>query len=139
MRINKLACFASVVATIGLLAVAAVPARAAPVPSSTASLKTAIASPVTQARWVVRRWGWRGPGRYYWRGPGWYWGGAAAGAVIGGAIASRAYRGPVYYGPPAYNAPGYNDWLAYCSSRYRSFDPATGTFMGYDGHRHYCR
>lgn len=36
-------------------------------------------------------------------------------------------------------APGSPDWNAYCASKYRSFDPATGTFMGYDGRRHYCR
>jgi hypothetical protein len=27
----------------------------------------------------------------------------------------------------------------YCTRRYRSYDPATGTFMGYDGRRHLCR
>jgi hypothetical protein len=94
---------------------------------------------VTQARWWGwgPRWGWRGRG-WYWRGGRWVWGGVAAGAVVGGAIASHAYRypGPAYYGPPGR---GYDDWLAYCSSRYRSFDPRTGTYIGYDGHRHPCR
>lgn len=28
---------------------------------------------------------------------------------------------------------------AYCSQRYRSYDPASGTFLGYDGRRHVCR
>jgi hypothetical protein len=27
---------------------------------------------------------------------------------------------------------------AYCSSRFRSYDPASGTYMGYDGKRHSC-
>jgi hypothetical protein len=27
----------------------------------------------------------------------------------------------------------------YCASRYRSYDPASGTFLGYDGRRHVCR
>jgi hypothetical protein len=27
---------------------------------------------------------------------------------------------------------------SYCAQRYRSYDPATGTFMGYDGQRHPC-
>jgi len=31
------------------------------------------------------------------------------------------------------------DWIASCSRRYRSFDPESGTYLGYDGHRHYCR
>jgi hypothetical protein len=50
------------------------------------------------------------------------------------------------YGPPdtgAAYAPGPGsgdtDWVAYCSAKYRSFDPSTGTFMGYDGLRHECR
>jgi hypothetical protein len=28
---------------------------------------------------------------------------------------------------------------ARCAARYRSYDPATDTFMGYDGERRYCR
>jgi hypothetical protein len=34
------------------------------------------------------------------------------------------------------NDPG---WIAYCARQYRSFDPYTGTYLGYDGLRHYCR
>ena len=30
------------------------------------------------------------------------------------------------------------DWVASCRARYRSFDPASGTYLGYDGYRHYC-
>lgn len=30
-------------------------------------------------------------------------------------------------------------WLDYCRSRYRSFDERSGTFMGYDGVRHFCQ
>jgi len=26
-----------------------------------------------------------------------------------------------------------------CAARYRSFDPATGTYLGFDGNRHPCR
>jgi Ni/Co efflux regulator RcnB len=29
--------------------------------------------------------------------------------------------------------------VAVCQSRYRSYDPATNTFMGHDGYRHECR
>src|SRR4051794_40602467 len=52
--------------------------------------------------------------------------GLAAGALIGGAIASQQYAPP----PPPYAvAPsGDADWIAYCSQRYRSFDPASGTY-----------
>ena len=88
---------------------------------------------------------------------GWYGGGAgagfAAGALIGGAIAgSRGYGYGAYgYAPYGYSgyAPGYYDdgYVAvapggggdgYCMQRYRSYDPASGTFLGYDGLRHPC-
>ena len=29
-------------------------------------------------------------------------------------------------------------WMRYCSQRYRSFDPGTGTFIGNDGDEHFC-
>jgi hypothetical protein len=73
---------------------------------------------------------------------GWYPGaiaGLATGAIAGGAIASEEaaplYAVPVY--PAVPSADPYR--LAYCSQRYRSFDPATGTYLGYDGARHVCQ
>lgn len=35
--------------------------------------------------------------------------------------------------------PWTRSWMRYCSQRYRSFDPSTGTFIGYDGREHFCR
>lgn len=29
-------------------------------------------------------------------------------------------------------------WYEYCSGRYRTFNPKTGTYVGYDGQRHFC-
>lgn len=29
-------------------------------------------------------------------------------------------------------------WFDYCSDRYRSFNPRTGTYRGYDGRDHFC-
>ena len=104
---------------------------------------------------------WRGRG---WSGRGWGWGGAAAGlaagAIVGGAIAAtQPWYGygyaPGYYGyaPGGYYgyAPGYSNDpaysygypagggdVAYCQQRYRSYDPASGTYLGYDGLRHPC-
>jgi len=48
---------------------------------------------------------------------------------------------PGYYRPPP--GPGYvqappGDAVAYCMQRYRSYDPASGTFMGNDGIRRPC-
>ena len=74
------------------------------------------------------------------------------GLIIGGLVAApQYYEGPYpyyypyyypghyaprYVGPIGYGAPG---WEAYCFSRYRSFDPISGTYLGYDGMRRYCR
>jgi hypothetical protein len=116
----------------------AAPANAAPI-ASPLMLKNAVA-PATET--VQYRRGWRG-GRY---------GGAAvglgiAGALIGGAIvgATQPYGygygyGPGYYGP-VYVAPAPyvgGDAVSYCAQRFRSYDPYSGTYVGYDGLRHPC-
>jgi BA14K-like protein len=45
------------------------------------------------------------------------------------------YRsGPSY----TYESSGGGDDVAYCKQRFRSYDPASGTYMGYDGQRHPC-
>jgi hypothetical protein len=53
--------------------------------------------------------------------------GLAAGAIIAGAASAP---------PPAVRDQA---WIDYCFSKYRSFDPASGTYLGYDGLRHYCQ
>ena len=65
----------------------------------------------------------------------------AAGAIIGGIIAGQG--GPYYYcNPGYYPAPGYyaapGGTVGYCMSRFKSYDPASGTYLGYDGFRHPC-
>lgn len=30
------------------------------------------------------------------------------------------------------------EWYEYCDARYRSFNPRTGTYTGYDGYEHFC-
>lgn len=82
------------------------------------------------------------------RGSAWGAGllGFGVGAIVGSALTPRevyvvppppppAYYGPVSYGPPPWSP----DWYAYCSSRYRSFNPRTGYFMGYDGMPRFCQ
>lgn len=51
-------------------------------------------------------------------------GGLAAGAWIGGAIASQS-------------APS-NAQAASCAQRFKSYEPRSGTYLGYDGNRHAC-
>jgi len=75
--------------------------------------------------------------------------GGGAGAVAGAASHSakwqRAYEhaykdcmgsGVSYGGSPE---PWTEEWYAYCSAKYRSFDPADGTFQPYNGPRRRCR
>lgn len=92
--------------------------------------------------------------------------GIAAAAIIGGIVASQNRRhydyGPRYYAPPpprpyayapppppsyAYApAPSYGyapqpwtpEWYDYCSRKWRSFDPRSGTYQPYNGPRQLC-
>jgi hypothetical protein len=57
---------------------------------------------------------------------------------LGSALAAPRYYYDdpgYYYGPEVYAGPG-PDAEAYCEQRYRSYDPASGTYLGYDGLRH---
>lgn len=72
--------------------------------------------------------------------------GLGVGAIIGSALTPRTvYVAPpppprARYAPAAYGPqPWSPDWYSYCYSRYRSFNPNSGTFVGYDGYEHLCR
>jgi hypothetical protein len=117
---------AAVIASAAPL-LAAAPAAAAPV-HDPMHLRNAAPSMTETVQY--RRWGggrYYGGGRHYRRGYG--WGGAAAGlaagAIIGGAIASQ-------------NAARADSATEYCLQRFQSYDPASGTYLGYDGMRHPC-
>lgn len=136
---------------------AASTATAMPAASSLTSHSPATTSDVTQVRWrsvpVIGGGGGRGwyGGGHGWHGGGYYrrgWGGAgvgvgiASGLLLGSAIAagSSPYYyggGPGYYYEPA-PGPAYDDSVSYCMSRFKSYDPASGTYLGYDGLRHPC-
>jgi hypothetical protein len=112
------------------------------------ALKNAAPSSVESVRWGGRGYG---PGAF------------VAGAILGGALLAPRFYGPRYYGPgpyyygpgpyyvdPGYVDPGYadpgpygadptgGDPVAYCLQRFRSYDPRSGTYLGYDGYRHPC-
>lgn len=59
--------------------------------------------------------------------------GFAAGALLGGVLASQR---PYYYGGGPYAYGG--DAEQYCLARFKSYDPRSGTYLGYDGYRHPC-
>ena len=119
----------------------AAPAAAAPI-SSSVGLQNAVESPVQTVRGGWRGGGYRGGYRGY-RGYGFY-GGLGTGLIVGGALASPYYYGNPYgyapYGGYPYTAAPYagGDAVAYCSQRFRSYDPGSGTYLGYDGLRHPC-
>ena len=107
-----------------------------------------VAGPVVGGRTAWNGGGWRGGYRHHHHG---FFPGAVAGAVIGGAIADSYAYGPDYYGPDYYDDGYYDggaevavvpggggDSVAYCEQRFRSYDPASGTYLGYDGQRHPC-
>lgn len=106
----------------------------------TACTVVATAAPASAAPW-----GWH----HGWHGG---WGGAVAAGVIGGAVAAATsplwapgyydhYPGYAYepYGYTVAPGPmaGGND-TAYCEQRFRSYNPSTGTYLGFDGQYHPC-
>jgi hypothetical protein len=65
--------------------------------------------------------------------------GVLGGAIIGGMLANPYYYGPgPYYPEPGYVVPLPGNAVAYCMQRFRSYDPGSGTYLGYDGYRHPC-
>ncbi len=103
-------------------------ASAAPVPNALA-IENAAPTNIETVRW-------RGRG---WHGQGWYGGGAGVaagvlgGLIVGGMLAAPYYDRP-YYGPDYYGG----DAVGYCMRRFKSYDPRSGTYLGYDGYRHPC-
>jgi hypothetical protein len=72
--------------------------------------------------------------------------GLAAGAIVAGALTPHPVYPVAPYGVVPHRV--YPDRLvarysasdiAYCSRKYRSFDPVSFTYLGYDGRRHFCR
>ena len=43
-----------------------------------------------------------------------------------------------YYGGDYFDAPFDDSAVAYCMRRFKSYDPISGTYLGYDGYRHPC-
>jgi hypothetical protein len=150
MAVSKFLTATLGVSALGLAAIF-MPSQASAAPAGTglSSLGSSLGAVDSQHVQPVQ---WRGRGGYY-RGRGYGYrgygyrggnggavaagvlGGLALGAVIAGAAAAPP-PSPVAYAP-AYGGGG--DWLAYCSSKYRSFNPATGLYLGYDGQYHPCQ
>jgi hypothetical protein len=98
----------------------------------------------------------RGGGRYagggyrhgYGQGLG-FVGGLAVGSALG--YGYGGYYGDDYYADNGYYDGGYDSGPSYvvssgqngdsdyCAQRYKSYDPASGTYLGFDGLRHPCQ
>ena len=145
--LNSIQKFAATFAIATSLASVSSLAMAAPVTNGSA-IRSARPSTVETVRW-------------------WWWGAPAAafvaGGLVGGALAApyygygpyypgpyypgAYYPGPYYPGPgpyaaapaaaPAYAGAGEGGG-SYCAQRFRSYDPSSGTYLGYDGQRHPC-
>jgi len=118
----------------------------------TAGMALATAVPAS-AQWHGWHGGWHGG----WH-DGWGWPAATAAGIVGGALAAATspFWAPGYYdyypgyayGPYGYNtydyvpapavtvAPGGD--VAWCEAHYRSYNPATETYLGFDGRYHRC-
>jgi len=128
--------------TLAVMSTAPIPSVASAMPIADAvAVKSVIPTDIEQAYWRGRGWGGRGRG--------WGWGvgaGLLGGAIVGGLLAAPYYYGPdyPYYGPgpyypgPVYAGPPPGDAVAYCMQRFKSYDPRSGTYLGYDGLRHPC-
>jgi hypothetical protein len=88
----------------------------------------------------------RGGRRGFGRGFGF---GLAAGSALGYGYGGGYYDGDYAYNDGYYDGGYYDggspDYVvssssdsSYCAQRYRSYDPASGTYLGYDGLRHPC-
>jgi hypothetical protein len=143
------------VLTAAAIAAALIGYAAAPASAATASLggappalekQTASNIELVQSRnYKKRRWyynrGRHGPryryrhGHYNHHHDGWWysrpWWGYGSGIALGLTVPLGGYYGGGY----GYGGDGHVQW---CLNRYRSYDPRSDTFMGYDGYRHRC-
>lgn len=118
-----------------ILATTAVPAGASPLSSPQASPSKQAYPTESYAQYYYHH-GWGRPYYYHHYNDGAVAAGVAglaAGALVAGAIASQAQ--PAAPPPPGTVDPSI---AAYCARKYRSYDPATGTFLGRNGMRYVC-
>jgi len=95
-----------------------------PVPNALEALKTADAAP-RPARLQLAQYHHH---HHHHHHHGAFLPGFAIGAAIGGMMGAAAAPPPRYYGRSV-------EW---CMRHYRSYDPRSETYMGYDGYRHQC-
>ena len=72
-----------------------------------------------------------------WNNNNGFWPGDVAAGAVGtaGAVAGAPFRG--YRNDNSYA--NMDESSSYCAQRHRSYDPASGTYLGRDGRRHICQ
>lgn len=140
MRKHLTGALSAAVLATGVFAIAPAQAQVARAPAGLVGAQDGLAQVVQYRRGGYGRgYGYRGG---YRRGGGFGPGAAIAGGIIGlaagAAIAGAATAPPVYAPAPAYGGPDGGGEVEYCASRFQSYDPASGTYLGYDGLRHPC-
>jgi hypothetical protein len=65
-------------------------------------------------------------------------GSAGPGYAMGGPNARDTYYDYADQGPTFAGGPTDQGAIAWCQARFHSFDPETGTYLGFDGVRHSC-
>jgi hypothetical protein len=124
---------AGMAAAIAAGTLAAVPAEAgiaqAPAVLSGGGSGTSMVQDVAWKKYPHRWHGHHGGGNNNWVGP------LVGGMVLGGILAAPYYGGYGYAPAPRYR---YSNHDAYCHARFRSYNSATGFYLGYDGHYHRC-
>jgi hypothetical protein len=122
------------IAALGFVTFGTAPASAQVARAQSALQPVASDSLVQNVQWRGRYYrgpyrGWYGPryGRYYgWRGRDAAIGaGIASGLIVGGALAAQSRAQA-------------DSAVEYCMNRFKSYDPQSGTYLGYDGKRHPC-
>jgi len=122
MRFAKMAGTALLVGSTALAF--AMPANSAPLAAAQGALSLATPSSIGNVQYR----------RYH--GYHHHHGGGGAGALIGGLAAGAIIGGAIAAGQA--NAAA-QEHAAYCARTYRSYDPATDTFLAKDGNRYLCR
>jgi len=100
----------------------AIPAQAVPLSAVSSGIAAAATDVTTLTEAQYRR----GPRHHGRRGGG--DGGAVAAGVLGGLLLGAIIAGQAQQ----------QRSVDYCRQRYRSYDPYSGTYLGYDGRRHPC-
>ena len=119
---------------IALAVSTAIPAQAVPFSAASSGIAAAASDMSAIAQVQHRRGGPRpGPGPRHHGGHGAHRGGGGDGGAVAAGILGGLLLGAIIA-----DQSQQRQSVEYCAQRYRSYDPYSRTYMGYDGRRHPC-